>query len=145
MTRFKIDDFPLHVQAQIRAQLSPPPVAIVDPIPSLSPTGGRKSIGPNKTEATYQQTVLRGLDARYEAITFRMTNGHKYTPDWVVFMDGKPTQCHECKGSYALHSQQRARLAFDQCAKEFPGLQWFWAKKTPNGWEQEQVCPVRKG
>lgn len=135
MTRFKIDDFPQHVQAQIRAQLSPPPVTIVDPIPSLSPTGGRKSLGPNKTEANYQQTILRGLDARYEAVTFRMSNGHRYTPDWVVFdQSGHISECHECKGDYALHSQQRARLAFDQCTKEFPGFLWVWATKKGSEW-----------
>jgi len=137
MSRFKIEDFPQHVQAQIRAKLDDYKRTVeqipADPIPSLSPTGGRKSLGPNKTESNYQQTILRGMDARYEALTFRMSNGHKYTPDWVVFEDGK-IACHECKGGYALHSQQRAKLAFDQCAKEFPAFTWTWAVKTSEGW-----------
>lgn len=90
---------------------------------------------PNKTEAEYRMYHLRGLDARYEAITFRLANGHRYTPDWIVFEDGRPTQCHECKGSYALHSQQRAKLAFDQARVEFPGLRWVWAVKSADGWE----------
>jgi hypothetical protein len=135
MSRFKIEDFPEHVQAQIRAKLkdySKPPAAPVttpdDPAPPI------KSSGPNKTEANYRITCLRGLDARYESLTFRMSNGHRYTPDFVIFHEGKPVACHECKGGYALHSQQRARLAFDQCAKEFPGLAWVWAVKTPQGW-----------
>ena len=140
MSRFNIEDFPQHIQAQIRAQMSdyakPVKQMPADPIPSLSPTGGRKSSGPNKTELDYQRTHLRMMDARFEALTFRMSNGHKYTPDWIVFEEGRPTQCHECKGSYALHSQQRARLAFDQCAREFEGLDWFWARKTTNGWDQ---------
>jgi hypothetical protein len=74
------------------------------------------------------------MDARYEALTFRMANGHRYTPDWVVFLDGRPVACHECKGGYALHSQQRARLAFDQARVEFPGLCWVWAVKVGGQW-----------
>lgn len=139
MKRFNIDDFPQHIQAQIRAQMEPTKKPAVetpaDPIPSLSPTGGRKSPGPNKTEAHYRRFILSGFrDVRFEAITFRMANGHRYTPDWVVFEDGQPIACHECKGGYALHSQQRAKLAFDQCAKEFPAFKWTWAVKTAEGW-----------
>jgi len=89
----------------------------------------------NKTEAEYLNTYLRGLDARYEAITFRLCNGHKYTPDFVVFDPlGKISECHEVKGSYALGSQQRARLAFDQCRIEFKGIAWVWATKKKEGW-----------
>jgi hypothetical protein len=145
LSRFKIDDFPPHVQAQIRAQLEdykrPVQQLPADPIPSLSPNGGRKSPGPNKTELNYRQTILRSsTDVRFEAITFHMANGHRYTPDWIVFSpDGLILSCHECKGAYALHSQQRARLAFDQCAKEFPGLKWTWAVKKPEGWEITNV------
>jgi hypothetical protein len=83
--------------------------------------------------------VLRGTDARYEAITFRLANGHRYTPDWVVFESGRPSQCHEVKGSYKFGSHQRARLAFDQAATEFPGLNWFWATLTKKGWEQKHA------
>jgi hypothetical protein len=88
----------------------------------------------NKTECHYLDNVLRGKDARYEALTFRMSNQHRYTPDFVVFEAGRPIECHEVKGGYALHSQQRARLAFDQCSKEFPGLRWIWAAKHKDGW-----------
>ena len=99
----------------------------------------RTSKGPNKTEAHYRLYHLRDVDARYEALTFRMANGHRYTPDWVVFEDGRPVACHECKGGYALHSQQRARLAFDQARVEYPGLRWTWATKTAEGWRIEHA------
>jgi hypothetical protein len=138
MSRMKLEDFSPALQAQIRAKLAeytkPVTQLPADPIPSLSPAGGRQSPGPNKTEADYHRYHLRGQDARYEAMTFRMTNGHRYTPDWIVFQDGRPVACHECKGAYALHSQQRARLAFDQARVEFPGLKWVWAVKTTEGW-----------
>jgi hypothetical protein len=133
----KIEDLPLRLQAQVREQLAaernPPSFAealegkeIRTPEMECGTIGARRR-GPNKTELDYQRRHLRGMDARYEALTFRMANGHRYTPDWVVFVDGKPVACHECKGGYALHSQQRARLAFDQARVEFPGLCWVWA------------------
>ena len=147
----RIEDLPPRLQAQVRAQIAgeknPPSYAkasegmesrIQNPEvrkPSLAPTGDRKSKRPNKTEVDYQRRHLRELDARYEAVTFRMENGHRYTPDWVVFTDGRPSQCHECKGGYALGSQQRARLAFDQVRVEFPGLVWVWAVKVKGQWE----------
>jgi len=84
---------------------------------------------PNQTEQTYRDTVLRYRDARYEAMTFKMSNGHKYTPDWVVFEAGRPIECHECKGAYRLGSYQRARLAFDQARVEFSGLKWVWGEE----------------
>jgi len=95
---------------------------------------------PNKTEARYAAEMLRGLDARYEAVTFRLSNGHRYTPDWVVFdSDGRLLSCHEVKGPYRFHSHGRARLAFDQAALEFSGITWVWATLTSHGWERRKA------
>ena len=93
---------------------------------------GRK--GPNKTEARYRDERLRGLDARYEALTFRMANGHRYTPDWVVFGADGGIECHEVKGAYKLGSHGRARLAFDQARAEFPWFGWVWAAWNGRLW-----------
>ena len=56
-----------------------------------SRTGRRASPGrrePNKTEAAYRAEVLGPRTdvaaIHYEGLTFRMGNGHRYTPDWVV-------------------------------------------------------------
>ena len=137
----KIEDLPPRLQAQVREQIEgnrrPKPRSQYPEVRMLE--SGARHRGPNKTEADYQRYHLRGLDARFEAVTFRMANGHRYTPDWVVFGDGRPVACHECKGGYALHSQQRARLAFDQVRVEFPGLVWVWAVKTPAGWQVETL------
>ena len=157
MSRFKIEDFPEKVQAQIRAQLRDysQPVAqlprrdtsLATPDTIATPDGStagaktpkapraRKGRLPNKTETNYRDIYLRGKDARFETLTFHMSNGHRYTPDWCVFEDGRTVEVIEVKGGYALHSQQRARLAVDQGAKEFPGLKWGWAVKTSKGWE----------
>ena len=90
--------------------------------------------GPNKTEARYARDMLTGKDARFEAVAFYFDNGHRYRPDFVVFENGRPTECHEVKGGYALHSQQRARLAWDQARVEFPGLKWVWAVWDGSAW-----------
>ena len=98
-------------------------VATATPPKAPSPRGV-----PNKTEAAYRARHLVGKDARYEALTFRMANGHRYTPDWVVMDGGRPVECHEVKGSYRLGSYQRARLAFDQARVEYPGIVWVWGE-----------------
>ena len=90
---------------------------------------------PNKTEWAYCRNMFPpgdGREVRFEAVSFRMANGHKYTPDWVVVEGGRPVECHEVKGKYRLGSLQRARLAFDQARIEWPGIRWFW-----NGEEQK--------
>ncbi len=88
---------------------------------------------PNDTEARYAAEALRGLDARYEALTVRLANGHRYTPDWVVFDGGRPAECHEVKGAHRFGSHQRARLAFDQAVAEWPGVRWVWAERRGDG------------
>jgi hypothetical protein len=96
---------------------------------------GRK--GPNQTEMRYMFEALRGLDARYEALTVRLANGHRYTPDWVVFGGGRPIACYEVKGPYRLGSQDGARMRFDQARLEWPGVRWVWATWTGNEWQEE--------
>lgn len=115
---YRLEDLPPYLQDQARAQLGQaqaPAAQAIDTRP-----------GPNKTEAAYRARYLAGLDARYEALTFRLSNGHRYTPDWVVFEYGRPVECHEVKGAYRFASHGRSRLAFDQARVEFPGLRWCW-------------------
>jgi len=97
---------------------------------------------PNGTEAAYHADIIGMRDdvraIHYEGLTFRMANGHRYTPDWVVVTKAGLIECHEVKGGYALHSQQRARLAFDQARVEFPWCRWVWATKSKQGWKVEK-------
>ena len=137
--RFRYEDLPQRMKKQVDAMLVKSEKA--DEAPSASadspPMRGRR---PNKTEATYRCEVLErrvGVAAiHYEGLTFRMANGHRYTPDWVVVMDTGGIECHEVKGRHALHSQQRARLAFDQARVEFPWVKWVWAARRKQGWSQ---------
>lgn len=137
--RWTLNDLPANVRSQVLAKLATPSartprgaldgLAVPAHVPgTIGPRTGRSTHGrqPNKTEAAYRARHLAGLDARYEALTFRLSNGHRYTPDWVVFRDGAPVECHEVKGAYRFASHGRSRLAFDQARVEFPGLRWVW-------------------
>ena len=140
--RFRYEDLPPQMRAQVDAltRRGPAPATAPGPVGESQPQG-RKSRGvrrPNKTEAAYRAEVLgRRADlaaVHYEGLTLRMANGHRYTPDWVVVTEAGRVECHEVKGGYALPSQQRARLAFDQARVEFPWIVWVWATRTARGW-----------
>lgn len=86
----------------------------------------------SKTEMLYERTYLRDVEHKYEAITFHMENGHKYTPDFYV---PKEKLFIEVKGSYRLHSYGRALLAFHQAKIEFPEFRFVLATKTKDEWK----------
>ena len=91
-----------------------------------------KAMGPTKTEAEFARRYLADKGARFEALVFRMENGHRYTPDWV-YVDGGRLVCVEVKGSRRLGSYQRARVAFDQASVEWPDARWIWAERREDG------------
>jgi hypothetical protein len=70
-------------------------------------------------------------------ITFRMSNGHKYTPDFIVMHDGWLMVVEvkqRGKNGFRQHSYQRAKLAYDQCKVEFPLFKYRWAEKHNGKW-----------
>ena len=102
--------------------------------PNVERTAARRE--PTKTEAAYARTYLTGKAARYEALTFLLANGHRYTPDWSWWQGGH-LWAVEVKGSYRLGSYQRARLAFDQVRIDFPDVHWLWAERRKDGtWKE---------
>ncbi len=142
MSRFKIQDFPEHVQAQIREQLADyrqtpsAPAKTPDPVPAPRQP---KIASPNGTEAEFR-AKFSNQAMTYEPLTFRLQNGHRYTPDWVYWHDGR-LHCVEVKGRYRLQSYQRASLAFSQAVIDFPEIVWIWAEKRQNGdWAIMSYC-----
>jgi hypothetical protein len=145
--RFRYEDLPAHLKAQVdalsagwKSGVSSQNPEVGSPQPEAGagrPAGARRRC-PNKTEAAYRTEVIGPRSdvaaVYYEGLTIRMANGHRYTPDWVVITTGGRIECHEVKGGYALHSHQRARLAFDQARVEFPWIFWVWSVKTKDGW-----------
>ena len=99
-------------------------------------TGG----GPNKTELEYRNRLTSEFpNARivFEGISLKMSNGHRYTPDWFIITETEMI-CVEVKGrgnnGFRHPSYQRARLAFDQCKIEYPLLKFRWAEKSKGVW-----------
>jgi len=88
----------------------------------------------SKTEKEYERIYLSGIPHKFEGITLKMENGHRYTPDFYVCAGNNVLELHEVKGSYQLHSHGRARLAFDQARVEYPAFKFVWATKTKEGW-----------
>ena len=124
-------------QDDVDALLKRNGMTMPEPKPKRKPRIGKGAQVPNKTEQDYADCFLQGTDHRFQALTFQMKNGLSYTPDWIVFKNGVPVTAIECKGSYRFHSEGRAHLAFNQCAIEFDGFHFIWAKKPKEGWVHE--------
>lgn len=134
----KLEDLPPALQAQARAQLG----QIAREVLSAPdrPDSQPKPRQPSKTELAWfhekAEPALQAnelISARYEALSFRLANGHRYTPDFVCEDAHGKLICVEVKGSYRLGSYQRARLAFDQARLEWPAIRWIWAERQKDG------------
>lgn len=124
---------PADYRAQVLKQIGKPTEAKAMPVKG-KPVTSKMS----KTEAEYERRFLQGTGARFEGITFRMANGHRYTPDFVYWANGRMV-CVEVKGSYRLGSYQRARLAFDQARVEYPDVVFVWVTQDKDGtWKTKE-------
>lgn len=144
--RLKIKDLPDALQRKVQAQIDAedarrkPATAEFPQLAGVNHGHLTKPSGePNKTELAYRREVLDRdptiASIHYEGLTFRQANGHRYTPDYVTIDASGHVTCHEVKGSYRLGSYQRAKLAFDQAAVEFPWATWIWAERSKDhGW-----------
>ncbi len=98
-------------------------------------TGNAARRGPNKTELEYRRRFIDG-EAKYEAITFRLAAGYRYTPDWVVQLANGQIEAHEAKGPW---QSRDAHLRWAQAAQEWPSVRFFWGKRDKNGtWKTEE-------
>ena len=77
------------------------------------------------------------MNAHYEAITFHLAGGSRYTPDWIWWSNGK-IYAAEVKGSYRLHSHGRARTAFRECVAQFSTFVFWWAVWSGREWKIER-------
>lgn len=99
----------------------------------------------NKTETEYSNMLrceFPGAAIVFEGITFKMENGHRYTPDWVVNNGDGQVLCVEVKArgknGFRHASYQRARLAFDQAKIDYPQFRWRWAEKSQGTWDVKE-------
>jgi hypothetical protein len=93
----------------------------------------------NGTEAAYSHH----LDARqasreilcywFEAMTFRLADGCRYTPDFVVQMPDGMIEIHEVKGHWEDDALVKIKVAADLFPFRFIAVQKI-AQKAGGGW-----------
>lgn len=72
-----------------------------------------------------------------QAITLRLGNGLKYTPDWVVCISLR-TYCFEVKGKH-VWDDSIAKLKM--AASVYPKWTWYLAWKQDGQWKMQEVLP----
>ena len=101
--------------------------------------GRLKSGDMNQTEAAYAETLELQKQAgeiiwyRFEAITFKLADDTRYTPDFLVLTAEGYLECRECKGWW----QDDAKVKIKVAASIFP-LKFVAIHKKPKkdggGW-----------
>jgi hypothetical protein len=94
-----------------------------------------KGKGPNATEESFNRDILGGRGL-FEAMSFKIAGGHRYTPDFIV-QTRSGIEAYEIKGSYRFPSEGRARLAFDDAKERYPSIKFYWYRKNKSGWRDE--------
>lgn len=101
--------------------------------------------GMNENEARFNRTVLGGRGL-YETTHFEITRTkrRRYTPDFAAVVCGV-TVVAEVKGDYRLHSEDRARLAWEIAAEacDNPSVAFVWARW--NGTVRAYDCEAWSG
>jgi hypothetical protein len=98
-----------------------------------------KAKEPNKTEARFMEYATRywpGRRMEFEAITFRLPSGTKYTPDVLVHpgdLADLRFVCVEVKGPF-IHNA-RSLHAFKEARSAFPGFVWVFAQYRGGEWQ----------
>jgi hypothetical protein len=94
---------------------------------------------PNKTETAYLNRLkceFPGATIRFEAITLRLNNGCRYTPDFVVDAGGSLLLIEVKNAAYKHASYGRSKMAYAQAQIDFPMFRYRWAEKGKDGWDE---------
>lgn len=100
----------------------------------------------NQTETAYadglQVRKLAGeiIDFQFEAVTFKIAEGCRYTPDFAIWMADGSMEFVDCKGGGPMDEKSRVKV---KCAAEkFPMflfvIEQRLAKKNGGGWDREE-------
>lgn len=98
----------------------------------------RSAGGMNKTEAAYAerlQMVQRHGAIRsfaFQAVTLKLADDTRYTPDFFVIASDGVVECHEVKGFWRDDAKVKIKVA----ARLFP-FRFMAASKSKTGWKFE--------
>jgi len=96
----------------------------------------------NKTEAAYAALLearrVRGdvAEWHYEALTLKLADDTRYTPDFLIVLADGTVELHEVKGFYRDDAKVKAKV----CARMFPFTVRL-ARLMRGSWQIEQVAP----
>lgn len=106
--------------------------------------GQRKERGTmNKLEAAYaahlEERKLLGevLWYSFEAVTFKLGEGCRFTPDFLVMTADGYLECHETKGFWADDAKVKIKLAAEKFPFRFVAMTKV-AKKHGGGWKETE-------
>lgn len=110
---------------------------------SIQALGRLKAGSQNKTEASYEATVLRpAMQAgeiawyRFEGLKLRLADNTFYTPDYAVMLGDGQMEVHEVKGFWTDDARVKIKVAAEQYPFRFIAVK-ARAKKNGGGWERE--------
>ncbi len=93
----------------------------------------------NKTEARYalrlaaRRAAGEILQFAFEAITLRLADGVRYTPDFLVIYADHVLGLEEVKGAFV---REDARIKFRVAVEQFPWFRWRWAQWARGEWTE---------
>jgi len=128
------------IENPTEALLSPPPK---DYVLVASPKRIRQSGKPvlNRLESEWLANLQRLQPDRQwhpQAVTFRLCNGARYTPD-IVSINYPRAVAWEVKGPWATDD---AVVKLKVAAAMFPGVGWWLAWKDKSGqWQTQEILP----
>lgn len=104
---------------------------------------GRMKAGEmNGTEQAYHEHLAQRQHAgeiawfKFEAMTFKLADDTRYTPDFMVMLSDGQLQAHEVKGYWTDDARVKIKVAAALFPVEFIAIKKK-AKKDGGGWEKE--------
>ena len=104
----------------------------------------------NKTEAAYAELLTHRelvgeiLGWKYEAVTLKLADNTRYTPDFMVQLADGSVELHEvkaCRASGAFLAEDDARVKFKVAGEQFPIFVFrmcgLLPRKSGGGWRVE--------
>ena len=118
------------------------PVAAKDPKAAMYAKGRLKAGEMNGTEQAYHDHLAQRQHAgeiawsKFEAMTFKLADDTRYTPDFMVMLADGQLQAHEVKGYWTDDARVKIKVAAALFPLEFIAIKKK-AKKDGGGWEKE--------
>ena len=73
------------------------------------------------------------IEWKYEPASFRIAEGARYTPDFLVVLPDKSWECHEVKGHWREAAKVRSKVFADPVVGFGKVVDFYVVKKTTSG------------